>query len=58
MHAELAALAGSLESLGERLTAIAETMSAQRDDLAGELYEVERMLQAAHRRLARAIGTT
>ena len=55
MHAELSALSGSLEELGQRLTAMADDLSTRRDDLAIELYEVERMRQQAHRRLARAV---
>ncbi|HLG67811.1 MAG TPA: hypothetical protein VKV36_08075 [Acidimicrobiales bacterium] len=57
-HAELSSLASSLEELSRRLTSLAD--GAQRDgneELATELYGVERALQGALRLLRRAAGT-
>lgn len=55
-RAELSSLATALENLTERVTAIAETADRTADEtLAGELYEVERALAGAQRRLARVV---
>ena len=51
--AELTALATALSELLGRVTALAEASS--RDEVAAELYEVERTLGAAQRRLTRLI---
>ena len=54
--AELSSLATALEELTRRVTAIAEGYArAKRDDLAGELYRVERALTGAQRSLARVV---
>jgi len=54
--AELSSLAATVEELVRRLTPLTETyLSAQRDDLAAELFEVERALTAAQRRLYRLV---
>ena len=54
--AELSSLTTSLEELVQRITALAEEASAaKRDDVAGELFEVERTLQSASRRLTRLL---
>lgn len=51
---ELLSLTASLDGLARRITALAEVESGRgRDDLATELYEVERSLGAALRRLNR-----
>jgi ElaB/YqjD/DUF883 family membrane-anchored ribosome-binding protein len=56
IEAELSSLATALEELTGRVTAIAEEHSGTaRDDLATELFEVERALSGAQRRLARVI---
>ncbi len=56
-HAELSALATSLSDLVERLTQIADDLTgAERDRLGQDLFEVERTLRAARRRLDRALA--
>jgi hypothetical protein len=53
-RAELSALSSSLDELTRRLTAVAEQAGAEEaDELASELYAVERSLQGALRRLQR-----
>jgi Mg2+ and Co2+ transporter CorA len=55
--AQLSSLATSLGDLVDRVSALAETFQASpREDVAADLYDVERNLQAAHRRL-RALVT-
>jgi hypothetical protein len=55
--AELNSLASSLSELTERITQIGENAHRHGDDeLAGELFAVERALSGAHRRLLRASG--
>lgn len=54
--AELSSLATALDDLAKRVTAIAETYAgARRDDLATELYQVERALNGARRGLGRVL---
>ena len=54
--AELSSVATALEELLHRVTAIAETVEGtDRDAVTTELFEVERTLGAAHRRLIRLI---
>ena len=54
--AELSSLATALEELTKRVTSIADSYAgARREDLAGELYAVERQLVNAVRRVAKAI---
>ena len=59
-HAQLSSAATGLDELVKRVVEAAERLHvAGRDDLAGDLFEVERSLQAAARRLAgvvRALG--
>jgi len=56
--AELSSLATALDDVAERVTAIAESYAgARRDDLATELYQVERALAGARRRLARVLDS-
>lgn len=51
---ELSSLATALDELSRRVTAMADAYAAaRRDDLAVELYQAERDLQGAHRRLVR-----
>jgi hypothetical protein len=55
-HAQLAALASSLDELTRRFTALAdERASGPSSDVAAELYEIERALQQAARRLDRLV---
>jgi hypothetical protein len=54
--AELSSVATALEELLRRVTTIAETVGgSDREIVTAELYEVERTLGAAHRRLARLL---
>ena len=56
MAAELSSLTTALEDLTKRVTAMADCYAAQRrEDLAGELYAVERQLVNAARRLGRVV---
>jgi hypothetical protein len=49
---ELSSISSALEGLTKRIASIAEQYSGtQRDDLATTLYDVERNLQGAQRRL-------
>ena len=55
--AELSSVATALEELLRRITAIAETITGDdRDAVTSELFEVERTLGAAHRRLTRILA--
>lgn len=55
-RAELAALATSLSDLVQRISAISDELTgAERDRLGQDLFEVERTLTAASRRLTRAL---
>lgn len=55
---ELLSLTASLDGLARRITALAEADTAKgREDRAVELYEVERSLGGALRRLNRINGT-
>ena len=54
--AELSSLATALEELSTRLTTIAEGLTGtERDGMAVDLYEVERALGEAQRKLGRII---
>jgi hypothetical protein len=56
--AELSSMAAALEELALRIEALAEHyQSDRREDLAGELYEAERALSSAVRRLGRVAGS-
>ena len=51
-QAQLSSLSTSLTDLVERVTSLAEGyQSSPREDVAADLYDVERHLQAASRRL-------
>jgi hypothetical protein len=53
---ELSSVTSLLSELTKRVTALAELeAAARRDELANELYAVERTLSGAERRLARLI---
>jgi Mg2+ and Co2+ transporter CorA len=50
--AHLSSLSTALEDLTERITRLADGyQGSPREDIAADLYDVERSLQAAHRRL-------
>lgn len=55
--AELWSISTALEELSKRVTAIAEDFAgSKRDDLATELYRVERALATASRTLTRLVS--
>jgi hypothetical protein len=55
-RAELSALATSLDELTKRLTGVADRYQDKpRQDIADSLYEVERSLLAASRKLAQVL---
>ena len=55
--AELSSLATALDELARRITAIAERYAGEkRDDVATELYQVERALAGARRGLAKVVA--
>lgn len=52
-HAELSSLAATLDDVAKRVTEMAERTAGTADDwLAGELFQVERSLGEAQRRLS------
>jgi hypothetical protein len=54
--AELSSVSTALEDLARRITGFADQAVAdQRDDLASELFEVERALVGASRRLSKLV---
>jgi hypothetical protein len=53
--AELSSLATALDELTRRVTAIADRYLGDREDLATELYHVERALKGASRSLAKVV---
>jgi ABC-type transporter Mla subunit MlaD len=55
VEAQLATVASSLEELTRRVAEIAEANAGSRDDVTRDLYEVERVLRTAHRRLDRVV---
>jgi len=55
-RAELSTISTALEDLNRRITAMADrNAGTRREGLSIELYEVERSLRAARRRLAKAL---
>lgn len=54
-RAELASLASSLDELTDRITKLAEDATPQSDDVSVELFEIERVLRQAARRLDRLV---
>lgn len=55
--AELSSISAALDELSERIAKIAEQMSGSgQNDIAYELFEVERSLTPAQRRLARLVS--
>jgi hypothetical protein len=55
--AELSSLATALHELTQRVTAMADAAEAAKDEAtASDLYETERALRAASRRLAKLVG--
>lgn len=54
---ELSSISTALNTLTDRITGMAESMSGtERDDLAAALFEVERSLMTAQRRLDVVVG--
>jgi hypothetical protein len=57
-YAELSSVATALDELAHRIAAIGEGLQgAERDALAADLFEVERTLGTAARRLSRALDS-
>jgi hypothetical protein len=54
-NAELSSLATALEDLTRRVTSMADGLANEQQDLATELYEVERSLNGAQRRLRKVV---
>jgi hypothetical protein len=52
---QLASIATALDELTDRVTKIAETSAGSSDDLSAELFEIERTLRQAARRLDRLV---
>ena len=58
LHADLASVLSTLDQVLERLSEAAnEVDGSERDDLLVDLYEVERHLRSATRRLNRTVST-
>jgi hypothetical protein len=58
-RAELSSVSTSLEELVGRITRIAEGLSGDDRDVVGpDLFEVERALRSARRRLSRIVDST
>ena len=55
-RAELSSLSSTLEEVTARVAEMADTAADDDQALASELFEVERGLQAAMRRLAKLVG--
>jgi hypothetical protein len=53
---ELASMATTLEEVTRRLAAIAEAAAGDEESRAAELFEIERALRGATRRLAKLVG--
>jgi len=53
--AELSSLATALDDLTRRVTDLAEGLANEQQDLATELFEVERSLNGARRRLTKVV---
>ena len=51
-HAQLSSTASSLDDLVKRVAAAADDLAGDREDLAADLFEVERSLRTGARRLA------
>lgn len=59
LHADLTSVMSSLEQLLERLDEAAGSLEGNdKDSLLGDIYEVERHLRAAKRRLIKAVDST
>ena len=56
--AELSSLATALDDLARRVTKLAEGLASEEQDLAVELFEVERSLNGAQRRLRKVVEAT
>lgn len=58
LHADLASVLSTLDQVLERLTEAAEEVDGdQREDLLVDLFEVERHIRQATRRLNRTVGS-
>jgi hypothetical protein len=58
-HAELSSIAHALDDLTRRVTALADRhQGGPREDVAVDLYEVERALRSANRRVHKLVRRT
>lgn len=58
-RSELSSLASLLNQVTDRVTSMAEKAAADKaDDLANELFAIERALSGARRRFERLLGTS
>ena len=58
LHADLASMQSTLDQVLDRLDEAADAVrGTDRDDLLGDMYEIERHLKAATRRLHRALAS-
>lgn len=55
-RAELSSLSTMLDDVTSRLAAIAEAAAGDEEPMGAELFEIERDLQSAARRLAKLVG--
>lgn len=57
LQADLTSLSSTLDQMLERVEGAAnDVRGTDRDDLLGDLYEIERHLRSANRRLSRALA--
>jgi hypothetical protein len=57
LHADLASLSSTLDQMIERVEGAASSVKGgENDDLLGDLYEIERHLRSANRRLHRTLS--
>ena len=58
-RAELSSVSTSLDELAARITRLAESLAGEERDLVGpDLFEVERALRSARRRLTRIVDSS
>ena len=57
-QAQLASVATALDELTDRVTRLAETLTSTDEQTSSELFEIERTLQQAARRLERLVRET
>jgi hypothetical protein len=55
---ELSSVSTALDELTKRLSAMADASAGEKSDMSGELFEIERSLRGAQRRLQRLVSGT